>query len=112
MKLLRIYLIILLHVNNESCVYGVSFNITDIAKSVADTAKGVFSKIPDTIPKPEEIFQSTKNLIAGYPLDAVFSAINQVCEWLFLMSKLFLRLSNTSFTNNRSYVVDYTIHFY
>lgn len=83
MKLLKIYLIILIHVNNELCVYGISFNITDIAKSVADTAKGVFSKIPDAIPKPEEIFQSTKNLIAGYPFDAVFSAINQVCKFFF-----------------------------
>lgn len=84
MKLLNVFLIISIFIGSDLCVHG-GFNITDIGKSVADTVKGVISKIPDAIPKPEQIFQSAKNLVAGYPFDALFSAINQFCKNTFII---------------------------
>lgn len=56
-----------------------SVNLSDLAKSAGDAVKGIAEKIPDVIPKPEDIFQGGKNLIAGYPFQALFSAINQFC---------------------------------
>lgn len=48
-----------------------TLDLADIGKSAADVAKGVLEKIPDAIPKPEDIFQAGKNLIAGYPFEQV-----------------------------------------
>lgn len=55
-------------------------NLKDIGKSATDVAKGIIEKIPDAIPKPDDIFQAGKNLIAGYPFEQVFSAINTFCK--------------------------------
>lgn len=48
-----------------------SLDLQDIGKSAADAAKGIIEKIPDAIPKPEDLFQAGKNLIAGYPFQQV-----------------------------------------
>lgn len=57
-----------------------SFDLKDIGKSAGDVAKGIVDKLPDVIPSPEDIFQGGKNLIAGYPVQSIFSAINSFCE--------------------------------
>lgn len=63
-----------------------SVDLKDVGKSVADTAKGVIAKIPDVIPNAEDFFQSAKNVIAGYPFDLAFRAINSFCEFLLFNS--------------------------
>lgn len=75
MKLILLFLLVFKFYSETS-----SFDLTDIAKSAGDVAKGIAEKIPDVIPSPEDIFQGGKNLIAGYPFQAVFSAINQFCK--------------------------------
>lgn len=57
-----------------------SFDLKDVGKSVTDVTKGVIGKIPDVIPSAEDFFQSAKNVIAGYPFDLAFRAINSFCE--------------------------------
>ncbi|XP_031628400.1 vitellogenin-2-like [Contarinia nasturtii] len=57
-----------------------TLDLSDVGKSAVDVAKGVIDKIPDSIPKPEDLFQAGKNLIAGYPFQQVFSAINTFCS--------------------------------
>lgn len=56
--------------------------ITNVFKSVKDTAKGVARKIPNSIPSPETIFSASKNVIAGYPFKAIFKTINLFCKLL------------------------------
>lgn len=58
-----------------------SLDFKDIGRSATDVAKGIIEKIPDAIPKPEDLFQTGKNLIAGYPFEQVFSAINTFCKF-------------------------------
>lgn len=58
-----------------------SLDLMDIGRSAQDVAKGIIEKIPDAIPKPEDLFQTGKNLIAGYPFEQVFSAINTFCKF-------------------------------
>lgn len=48
-----------------------SLDLRNIGKSAVGVTKGVLEKIPDLIPSAEEIFQSGKNLIAGYPFEKV-----------------------------------------
>lgn len=55
-------------------------DLKDVGKSTVDVVKGVVNKIPDVIPKPDDIFQGGKNLIAGYPFEQLFSAINSFCK--------------------------------
>lgn len=54
--------------------------LTDVAKSGVDVVSGVAQKIPDAIPSPDAIFSASKNLIAGYPFEIAFKAINLFCK--------------------------------
>lgn len=59
---------------------GVSSKIGEIGQSVINATIGNILKIPEVIPSPEDIFQSAKNLIAGYPFDIAARAINTFCK--------------------------------
>lgn len=83
MKFFLLYLLLVFKFYGQS----ESLDFKDVGKSVTDAAKGVIEKIPDVIPKPEDFFQSAKNVIAGYPFDLAFRAINSFCE--FLLFNLF-----------------------
>lgn len=63
---------------NEFHSLGISLG--DVGKSLTDTAKGVASQIPNAIPTPEDFFQLSKNVLAGYPFDAAFRIVNTFCE--------------------------------
>lgn len=59
----------------------VSSNVlTDAARSTVDIVSGVAQKIPDAIPSADAIFSASKNLIAGYPFEVAFKAINLFCK--------------------------------
>lgn len=75
---MRFFLVLILVFEFNQVSESLSFK--DISQSAADVAKGVIEKIPDAIPKPEDVFQAGKNLIAGYPFQQVFSAINTFCS--------------------------------
>lgn len=75
MKIIAFYAVFALAVSQCNAI-----DLKDVGKSVVDAAKGVANKIPDVIPSPEEFFQSAKNIIAGYPFDVAFRAINQFCK--------------------------------
>lgn len=62
-------------------VIGLSLKLPDIGRAVIDTGVGVVSKVPDVIPRPEDLFQLGKNAIAGYPFDLAFKAINTFCKY-------------------------------
>lgn len=60
------------------------FNPINIAQSGGDTIKGVASKLPSLIPSADTIFSVGKNVLAGYPVEAAFTAINLFCKYIFL----------------------------
>lgn len=78
--LILVFLVVNLYTNVEP------LDLKDLGKAAVDVTKGVIDKIPDVIPKPEDIFQGGKNLIAGYPFEQIFSAINSFCEFIWLNS--------------------------
>ncbi|KAJ6640105.1 Vitellogenin-1 [Pseudolycoriella hygida] len=53
---------------------------TSVAKSTVDIASGVAQKIPESIPSPEALFSSSKNLLVGYPFEVAAKAINIFCS--------------------------------
>lgn len=53
---------------------------SDIGKSIVSVAKGIASKIPDVIPSTEELLQTGKNIIVGYPFDVAFRVLNRFCK--------------------------------
>lgn len=61
-------------------IHSLDFSVGDIGRSVSDTAKGVAAQIPKAIPTPDEFFQLSKNLLAGYPFDVAFRIVNTFCE--------------------------------
>lgn len=63
-------------VNSVKCQnFGV-----DVFKSFIDVTSGVAKKLPDSLPSPNAIFSASKNLIAGYPIEAALSAVHLFCE--------------------------------
>lgn len=59
---------------------GDLFSFTDVSKSLKDIATGVSKDISSYIPTPETIFESSKNLLVGYPFEAASTAINTICS--------------------------------
>ncbi|XP_037026485.1 vitellogenin-1-like isoform X3 [Bradysia coprophila] len=57
------------------------FSLGNVAESGVDTIKGVVSKLPSIIPTPEAMLQLTKNGLAGYPVEIMFTAINKFCSF-------------------------------
>lgn len=55
----------------------------DVFKSFIDVTGGVARKLPDSLPSPDAIFSTSKNLIAGYPIEAALSAVHLFCEWIY-----------------------------
>ncbi|XP_011185243.1 vitellogenin-1-like [Zeugodacus cucurbitae] len=56
------------------------FNIPHLLESAGAIVKGAIKDGRSYIPTPEGIFESSKNLLAGYPLEVVSSAINTICS--------------------------------
>lgn len=54
--------------------------ITNVFKSVKDTATGIVKKIPNSIPSVETIFAASKNVLVGYPFRLIFKTINLFCK--------------------------------
>lgn len=52
----------------------------DFAKSITDVASGVMRSLPNVFPTPEDLFSASKNLVAGYPAEAVLNAVNLFCS--------------------------------
>lgn len=78
-------------VHNAHCL---SFGIKDIGKSVVDTGSGIINKVPDIIPTPSALFQSSKNVVAGYPVSVVYKLINTFCKCQ--MSECFYNMGNST----------------
>lgn len=55
---------------------------TDFAKSLTDAAGGIFSSLPDVLPNPNTLFSASKNLLVGYPAEAVISAVHLFCAFV------------------------------
>lgn len=62
--------------------------IKDVGKSAADVTVGLVGKIPDVIPSPDYLFQSSKNLIAGYPFQQVCVSFCQLVLFFFPIFRL------------------------
>ncbi|XP_055846822.1 vitellogenin-1-like [Episyrphus balteatus] len=68
--------LILLHSSESAITFG------DILTGSKDTLIGVVSNVGTLIPTPTQFFSGTKNLLAGYPIEVVSTAINEVCSTL------------------------------
>lgn len=53
--------------------------ISDMVKSLSDVTGGLVRTLPNVLPKPADIFSTGKNLLAGYPVEVLMSAINLFC---------------------------------
>lgn len=71
-----IVILLIIVVNSVNCQKVV----VDVFKSFIDVTGGIAKKLPDSLPSPEAIFSTSKNLIAGYPIEAALSAVHLFCE--------------------------------
>lgn len=62
----------------KSCSAGIGF--TDVLTSGVNTGKAIGGQITKVIPSPEELFNTGKQALLGYPFQAAASAINYFCK--------------------------------
>lgn len=63
------------------------FSLGNVAESGVNTIAGVVSKLPSIIPSPEAMLQLTKNGLAGYPIEVIFTAINKFCKYFSFVNQ-------------------------
>ncbi|XP_067639515.1 vitellogenin-1-like [Eurosta solidaginis] len=54
--------------------------IADVGKSAKDVSIGVAKDVINSIPSPQQIFESSKNALLAFPIEVIFSAVNQLCS--------------------------------
>ncbi|XP_037921197.1 vitellogenin-2-like [Hermetia illucens] len=54
--------------------------LSDILNSAKNIATGTAKKLPDFLPTPKFLVQTTKEIVAGYPFEVALKAINQLCS--------------------------------
>ncbi|XP_073830214.1 vitellogenin-1-like [Musca autumnalis] len=59
--------------------FGLDLSFKNIAKSTADVTTGVVKDVGNKLPTPKGLFETSKQLVAGYPFEFVSSAVNQLC---------------------------------
>lgn len=63
-----------------AAAFHASQQFSDRAKSMSDMAIGIARRFPGALPKPADVFSASKNLLAGYPVEALLSAIDLICS--------------------------------
>ena len=71
-------------VHGGSTVEAAGSTTKDVGNSVLNNTTRIKGTLSDLILSPEALFELTKNAIAGYPLQAAFTAINKVCKCTFI----------------------------
>lgn len=61
-------------------ISGLDLGIRNVLESAKDVTSGVAKDIANKLPTPRGLFDSSKQLIAGYPLEFVMSSINAICK--------------------------------
>lgn len=62
--------------------------LIDRALVLTHEVQGVAMKITDLLPTPQVIFSISKNMLVGYPVEAVLSAVNLFCSAALSVSRI------------------------
>ncbi|XP_054729129.1 vitellogenin-3-like [Anastrepha obliqua] len=57
-----------------------SLDIQNVGKIVQNTVRGIGNAAANLIPTPHGVFETSKNLLAGYPFELMSTAINNICS--------------------------------
>ncbi|XP_005181751.2 vitellogenin-1 isoform X2 [Musca domestica] len=60
-------------------VQSLDLSFKNIVTSTADVTTGVIKDVGNKLPTPQGLFETSKQLVAGYPFEFVSSAVNQLC---------------------------------
>lgn len=66
---------------------ALNFGFANIVESAKDVTTGVAKDFANKLPTPRGLFDSSKQLIAGYPLEFVMSSINAMCKFNIVIIK-------------------------
>uniref|UniRef100_A0A1I8NR26 Lipase domain-containing protein n=1 Tax=Stomoxys calcitrans TaxID=35570 RepID=A0A1I8NR26_STOCA len=58
---------------------GLDLGFKNILTSTGDVTAGVIKDVGNKLPTPKGLFETSKQLVAGYPFEFVSSAVNQLC---------------------------------
>ncbi|XP_065364901.1 vitellogenin-3-like [Calliphora vicina] len=63
-----------------SVINCVDFGFSNVFKSTVDVTSGVAKDVANKLPTPKGLFETSKQVIAGYPFEFVSSSINKICS--------------------------------
>lgn len=81
MKLKCLYSFVIVIISLASINADLSF--PNIFKSTVDVTSGVAKDVANKLPTPKGLFETSKQLVAGYPFEFVSSSINKICKYFF-----------------------------
>lgn len=61
-------------------IEGLDLSFKNILTSTGDVTTGVIKDVANKLPTPKGLFETSKQLVAGYPFEFVSSAVNQICK--------------------------------
>jgi len=91
MRILIVYCFILSLIVSGNVVNSLDLGLGKVLTSAKGITAGVAKDASNLLPTPEGLFESGKNLIAGYPFEFASTAINKICK------------SKIAFTDNLKY---------
>lgn len=56
------------------------FGLSNVFKSTVDVTSGVAKDVTNKLPTPKGLFETSKQVIAGYPFEFVSSSVNKICK--------------------------------
>lgn len=71
---------VLLLISSLCAINCVDFGFTNVLKSTVDVTSGVAKDVANKLPTPKGLFETSKQVIAGYPFEFVSSSINKICK--------------------------------
>ncbi|XP_054729145.1 vitellogenin-3-like [Anastrepha obliqua] len=57
-----------------------SLDIQTVGNTVENTVRGIGNTAANLIPTPQDVFDTSKNLLAGYPFELMSSAVHEICS--------------------------------
>ncbi|KNC26383.1 Vitellogenin-3 [Lucilia cuprina] len=63
-----------------SVINGADFGFKNVFKSTVDVTSGVAKDVANKLPTPKGLFETSKQVIAGYPFEFVSSSVNKICS--------------------------------
>lgn len=78
-----LFLSVLVYLCTLNPITCIDLGLKNLVDSAKDVTAGVAKDMNNKLPTPKGLFETSKQLIAGYPMEFVSTSINKMCKYLW-----------------------------